>query len=141
MFIGSSSNIIPIVPAKESQNPASIIVYGLQIKIISDAIPKLFIVSDFLWTSPAVRINIPIILALTTDAVNCVNAIKNMRKNIVIIWVVLLFFFPINMEKAEIIYVICEPETANMWVKLLVLKLFSISSEMSSRSPINIPNA
>ena len=78
-------------------------------------------------------------LALITDAVNPVNAIKNSKKIIVIILLNFFCFFPIVFENAVIIYVICEPDTANICVKLLFLKLSSVSSDIFSLSPIKIP--
>ena len=65
--------------------------------------PKLFIVSDFLCNKLASSTKIPIILALKTDGVKPVIAVKNNRNIIVIILVLFLFLFPKVDEKAVII--------------------------------------
>lgn len=79
--------------------------------------------------------------ALTTVVVKPVIKISNMSINMVSVYV---HFFAnlllLNIYVSpSIMYVVCDPDTESMCVKLLVLKLSVISSDISLVSPIIIP--
>ena len=95
-------------------------------------------ISDFLYKIFEPSNIIPIMQALTTDAVKFVKYIKNIRNKIENIFVYLFPKLLSKKDKPNMIYDTCVQESERICYKLF-LKSSSISSVIFSLFPINIP--